>query len=137
MEVRMFPRACIKFAFAVAVAVPATLALTPQASAQWVLPLFDAALTNPFGRDAIDLSEEDITMLNGAMRSVLETREVGSQQSWQNDKSERAGVALLLKVYEYDGRPCGTVRHTFTKGGGKTYTLGMCKFEDGSWKIMP
>jgi hypothetical protein len=27
------------------------------------------------------------------------------------------------------------VKHSFTAGGGKSYTLPLCKVADGSWKI--
>jgi surface antigen len=133
----MFPRAYITFAVAVPVAALSMMALASQASAQWVFPLIDAALTNPFGRDFEDLSEEDWGKVKAAMQTVLEQGKPGAQAKWNNDKTERAGVAVLEKAYQQDGRPCGTVRHLFTEGGGKEYVLSMCKFDDGTWKIMP
>jgi hypothetical protein len=115
-----------------------SLALPAQAQAQqWIVPFVQAALTNPFGRDFIDLTQEDLSLLTAAMRTVLEKRSVGAQQSWTNEKSQHAGVASLVKVYEQDGKPCGTVHHDFTAGNGKPYLLSLCKFEDGTWKIMP
>jgi surface antigen len=133
----MFPRAYIKFVVAVPVAVLSVAAVASQASAQWVFPLIDAALTNPFGRDFEDLSEEDWAMVKTAMQTVLENGNAGAQSKWNNDKTERAGMAVLERAYQQDGRACGTVRHVFTEGDGKPYVLSMCKFEDGTWKIMP
>jgi len=41
----------------------------------------------------------------------------------------------VLELFEKNGMPCQTLKHEFTAGGGRPYTLPFCKVEDGSWKI--
>jgi hypothetical protein len=39
------------------------------------------------------------------------------------------------ELFDKNGMECQSVKHTFTAGGGRLYTLPLCKVEDGSWKI--
>jgi surface antigen len=132
----MHRRVSIKLALSTVVAV-SSLAVPAQSQAQaWLAPIVQAAM-NPFGRDFIDLTEEDMSLLSAAMRTVLEKRVVGATEPWKNEQSSHAGVASLIKAFDRDGRPCGTVHHDFTEGNGKPYILSLCRFEDGTWKILP
>ena len=133
----MHRRMSTKLALSTAIAV-SSLAMPALSHAQaWLAPVVQAALTNPFGGDFIDLTEEDMTLLTAAMRTVLEKRVVGASEPWKNEKSSHAGLASLIKAFDRDGRQCGTVHHDFAEGDGKPYVLSFCKFEDGTWKIMP
>ena len=133
----MSKRVSIKLVLTTAIVVSAFANAPSSFGQQWAMPMIQTALTNPFGRDFQEMSDEDVKLMTASMRTVLERRVAGSQEAWTNDKSHLAGVSSLTRVYEQEGRPCGTVNHYFTKGTGKPYTLSFCKFEDGSWKIMP
>jgi surface antigen len=113
---KMFLSATIAATMA-AVAVPA--------SAQMLAPWF---------KDSVGMSAEDLDKMKGALREALEQKKVGASADW-NSSSGRAGHVEILELFDKNGMECQTVKHSFTAGGGKTYTLPLCKVEDGTWKI--
>jgi surface antigen len=113
---KMFLSATIAATMA-AVAVPA--------SAQMLAPWF---------KDSVGMSAEDLDKMKGALRDALEQKKVGASADW-NSSSGRAGHVEILELFDKNGMECQTVKHSFTAGGGKTYTLPLCKVEDGTWKI--
>ena len=111
------------FLSATIAATMATVAL--PASAQMISPWF---------RDSVGMSDEDLQKMKEALRAAGEQMKVGATADWTSS-SGRAGHAEVLEVFKKNGMDCLTIKHSFTAGGGKTYTLPFCKVEDGSWKI--
>ena len=93
-----------------------------------------AQMISPWFRDSIGMSDEDLDQMKGALRTALEQNKVGATADWTSS-SGRAGHVEVLELFDKKGMECQTVKHDFTAGGGKTYTLPLCKVEDGSWKI--
>ena len=93
-----------------------------------------AQMLGPWFKDSIGMSDEDLEKMKGALRSALEQKKVGATADWTSS-SGRAGHVEVLELFDKQGMDCQTVKHDFTAGGGKTYTLPLCKVEDGSWKI--
>jgi surface antigen len=93
-----------------------------------------AQMLSPWFKDSVGLSAEDLEKMKGALREALEQKKVGATADW-NSSSGRAGHVEVLELFEKNGMECQTVKHTFTAGGGRLYTLPLCKVEDGSWKI--
>ncbi len=93
-----------------------------------------AQMLAPWFKDSIGMSDEDLEKMKGALREALEQKKVGATADW-NSSSGRAGHVEILELFEKQGMDCQTVKHTFTAGGGRLYTLPLCKVEDGSWKI--
>jgi surface antigen len=93
-----------------------------------------AQMLSPWFRDSIGMSDEDLDKMKGALRSALEQNKVGATADWTSS-SGRSGHVAVLELFEKQGMECQTVKHDFTAGGGKSYTLPLCKVSDGSWKI--
>ena len=110
------------FAAAIATAIGA---VAPPASAQMLAPWF---------KDSVGMSEEDMAQMKGALKAAVDQKKVGATADWTSP-SGRAGHVEVLELFEKNGMECQTVKHSFTAGGGKTFTLPLCKVEDGSWKI--
>ena len=102
-----------------------TAAVALPASAQMLAPWF---------KDSVGMSEEDLGKMKEALRGALDQKKVGATADWSSS-SGRAGHVEILELFEKNGMECQTVKHNFTAGGGKTYTLPLCKVADGSWKI--
>jgi surface antigen len=98
-------------------------------------PVLAAALIDPFSRDGIDLDSREWTMIKESVRKVLDAYQDGSQASWENPASGRAGQAKITRIYQAKGLKCAEVEHTFTKGTGNRYVLPFCQVADGSWKV--
>ncbi|HWA46084.1 MAG TPA: hypothetical protein VHA10_22910 [Hypericibacter adhaerens] len=109
--------------------------LVTAMAAALLRPAEAGPLVDPFGRGAYKLSDQDMELLKGAVREVLEKRQVGATAEWSDPASGKAGRATLLDVFTRDGMPCGQVEHVFTKGEGRTYQLPFCQMADGRWKI--
>lgn len=90
---------------------------------------------NPFGRDGIAMSQDDIALMQGAVQKVLGEYKDGGKSSWKSATSDRAGRATLLKTFKQKDMQCGEVEHVFTAGGGRRYVLPYCKTKDGQWKL--
>jgi surface antigen len=93
-----------------------------------------AQMLAPWFKDSVGMSAEDLDKMKEALRSALEQKKVGATADW-NSSSGRAGHVEVLELFEKQGMECQTVKHTFTAGGGRLYTLPLCKVEDGTWKI--
>jgi len=93
-----------------------------------------AQMLAPWFKDSIGMSDEDLDKMKGALREALDQKKVGASADWSSS-SGRAGHVEVLELFEKQGMDCQTVKHTFTAGGGRLYTLPLCKVEDGSWKI--
>jgi surface antigen len=93
-----------------------------------------AQMLSPSFRDSVGMSDEDLDKMKGALRSALEQKKVGAMANWTSS-SGRTGHVEVLELFEKGGMECQTVKHDFTAGGGKSYTLPLCKVSDGSWKI--
>ncbi len=115
-----FRRAFLSATIAAAIA-----AVTAPASAQMLAPWF---------KDSVGMSDEDMTQMKGALKTAVDQKKVGATADWSSS-SGRAGHVEILELFEKDGMECQTVKHSFTAGGGKTFTLPLCKVADGSWKI--
>jgi surface antigen len=100
-------------------------AVAVPASAQMLAPWF---------KDSVGMSDEDMTQMKGALKAAVDQKKVGATADWTSS-SGRAGHVEILELFEKNGMECQTVKHSFTAGGGKTFTLPLCKVEDGSWKI--
>lgn len=94
-----------------------------------------AQLVNPFGRDAISMSEEDLALMHEAITAALEARKAGVAKSWKNDKTGRAGRVVVERTFTRSNMPCAEVQHDFTSGGGQSYVLPFCRTADGVWKL--
>jgi surface antigen len=101
-------------------------ALTPPAAAQ---------LVNPFGRDAISMSQEDLALMHEAIDTALNAQKAGAAASWKNEKTGRAGRVVVQRTFTRSDMPCAEVLHRFTSGGGQSYLLPFCRTADGSWKL--
>lgn len=101
-------------------------ALTPPA---------DAQLVNPFGRDAIAMSQEDLALMHEAIDTALNAQKTGAAASWKNEKTGRAGQVVVQRTFTRSDMPCAEVLHRFTSGGGQSYVLPFCRIADGSWKL--
>ena len=88
----------------------------------------------PWFKDSIGMSEEDMAQMKGALKEAVDQKKVGATADWTST-SGRAGHVEILELFEKNGMECQTVKHSFTAGGGKTFTLPLCKVADGSWKI--
>ncbi len=108
-------------------------AVAATALGLFAAPAF-AQMLAPWFKDSIGMSDEDLEKMKGALREALEQKKVGATADW-NSSSGRAGHVEILELFEKQGMDCQTVKHTFTAGGGRLYTLPLCKVEDGSWKI--
>jgi surface antigen len=93
-----------------------------------------AQMLAPWFKDSVGMSGEDLDKMKGALREAVDQKKVGATADWTSS-SGRAGHVEILELFEKNGMECQTVKHSFTAGGGKTYTLPLCKVEDGSWKI--
>jgi surface antigen len=113
-----------KALLSVMIAVPLALPAGP-AAAQMLAPWF---------KDSVGMSDEDLDSMKGALRAAIEQKKAGATADW-NSSSGRAGHVEVIDLFEKQGMACATVKHDFTAGGGKSYTLPLCKVEDGSWKI--
>ncbi len=89
---------------------------------------------NPFGRDGITMSQDDVALMQGAIQKVLNDYKAGGKSSWKSTTSDRAGRSTLLKTFKQKDMQCGEVEHVFTAGGGRRYVLPYCKTKDG-WKL--
>ena len=89
---------------------------------------------NPFGRDGVAMSQDDIALMQGSVQKVLGDYKNGSKASWKSTTSDRAGRATLLKTFKQKDMQCGEVEHVFTAGGGRRYVLPYCKTKEG-WKL--
>jgi surface antigen len=98
-------------------------------------PSLAGGLINPFSRYGQGLSADDVNLLKGAVIEALGQAKAGATATWSDEATGRAGQATVLKIYQKNGAPCGSVQHAFTKGGGTTYVLPFCLQKDGSWKI--
>ena len=112
---------------AAALAVAATLSAAPPLSAQ--------LLNNPFGSASVGISEQDWTLMTGAMAAVLAQYKVGATRDWKSATTGRAGKWTLTRTYQRDGMKCAQITHKFTAGPGFGYTAPMCQVQDGSWKL--
>jgi surface antigen len=92
-------------------------------------------LVDPFGRDTVTISRDDLALMNQAIEKVLEANKVGAKAAWKSTTTERAGRASLLKVFKQKDMRCGEVEHVFTAGGGRRYVLPYCKTASGQWKL--
>lgn len=90
---------------------------------------------NPFGRDGIAMSQDDIALMQGSVHKVLGEYKDGVKASWKSTTSDRAGRATLLKTFKQKDMQCGEVEHVFTAGGGRRYVLPYCKTKEGQWKL--
>jgi surface antigen len=108
----------------------ATIAATMAA---FIVPA-SAQMLAPWFKDSVGMSEEDMAKMKGALKEAVDQKKVGATADWTSS-SGRAGHVEILELFEKNGMECQTVKHSFTAGGGKTYTLPLCKVEDGSWKI--
>lgn len=101
-------------------------ALTPPA---------DAQLVNPFGRDATNMSQEDLALMREALDTALDAQKTGATAGWKNEKTGRAGRVVVQRTFTRSGMPCAEVSHSFTSGGGHSYVLPFCRTADGTWKL--
>jgi len=90
---------------------------------------------NPFGRDGITMSQDDIALMQGSVQKVLSEYKAGGKASWKSTTSDRAGRSTLLKTFKQKDMQCGEVEHVFTAGGGRRYVLPYCKTKEGQWKL--
>lgn len=90
---------------------------------------------NPFGRDGVAMSQDDIALMQGSVQKVLGEYKDGVKASWKSTTSDRAGRSTLLKTFKQKGMQCGEVEHVFTAGGGRRYVLPYCKTKEGQWKL--
>jgi surface antigen len=93
-----------------------------------------AQMFSPWFRDSVGMSDEDLGKMKEALRAAVDQKKVGATADWTSS-SGRAGHVEVLELFEKNGMECQTVKHSFTAGGGKPYTLPLCKVADGSWKI--
>jgi surface antigen len=93
-----------------------------------------AQMLAPWFKDSVGMSEEDLDQMKGALRAAVDQKKVGATADWKSS-SGRAGHVEVLELFEKNGMECQTVKHDFTAGGGRMYTLPLCKVADGSWKI--
>lgn len=93
-----------------------------------------AQMISPWFRDSVGMTDEDLEKMKEALRSAGEQKKAGATADWTSS-SGRAGHAEVLDVFQKNGMDCLTIKHSFTAGGGKDYTLPFCKTADGSWKI--
>ena len=93
-----------------------------------------AQMLAPWFKDSVGMSDEDLDKMKGALREAVDQKKVGATADWTSS-SGRAGHVEVLELFEKSGMECQTVKHDFTAGGGKAYTLPLCKVADGSWKI--
>jgi len=103
------------------------------AIAGFALPA-SAQMLAPWFKDSVGMSDEDLDKMKGALREAVDQKKVGATADWTSS-SGRAGHVEVLELFDKNGMECQTVKHDFTAGGGKSYTLPLCKVEDGSWKI--
>ena len=108
----------------------ASIAILLAASAAPVV----AQMLAPGFKDSVGLSAEDLEQMKGALKAAVDQKKVGATADWTSS-SGRAGHVEVLELFEKQGMECQTVKHTFTAGGGRLYTLPLCKVEDGTWKI--
>ena len=108
-------------------------ATAAMAIALFAAPAF-AQMLSPWFRDSVGMTDEDLDKMKEALRAAAAQKKVGATADWTSS-SGRAGHAEVLELFEKNGMECLTMRHEFTAGGGKPYTLPFCKVADGSWKI--
>ena len=92
-----------------------------------------AQMISPWFRDSVGMSDEDLEKMKEALRAAGEQKKAGATADWTSS-SGRAGHAEVLDVFQKNGMDCLTIKHSFTAGGGKEYTLPFCMTKDG-WKI--
>ena len=76
---------------------------------------------NPFD-DTLNLTKEDIAMINQAARQALDGEAVGTVVEWSNDKSGNAGSVTLLRNFEHEGRECREVQHLIDPKDSQLHT---------------
>lgn len=86
-----------------------------------------------FLKDATALSDTDRAAMREALGEILRQYRAGAEASWETET--RGGTASLIETFDRDGMECALVHHVFTKGGGYSYEIPLCKVADGSWKI--
>ena len=72
-----------------------------------------SAQINPFPNNAQRFDDAERAQMYAAMRTVLESREVGTTATWASEEGHVGGMAELVRVYTRDGLRCGEVRHEF------------------------
>lgn len=86
----------------------------------------------------LDLKQEDLELMKEAARERLTDQDVGTELTWQNEKSGHSGTVTLNRRYDRDGMDCRIVTHEiFSKKLADPIgiTNNICKQASGEWKI--
>ena len=94
-----------------------------------------AQLINPFGKDAVGISEDESTRIKAAIRQVLAKYADGARADWQSADGKRAGSVVITKTYVREGRRCARIQHAFTKGPGYPFHAPLCEMATDDWRI--
>ena len=113
-----------------ALLVASLLAMTAEAAAQ----------VSPFRRAGLNLSKEDLALLEAAGSKLYasDTPKVGATETWSNAKSGNAGTIVLIAVYSWSNMPCRRMSHQITSAARKdpySVQIDRCRTPAGEWKI--
>lgn len=99
-----------------------------------------AAQVSPFRRAGLNLSKEDLALLEAAGFKLYasDAPKVGATENWSNAKSGNAGTIVLIAVYSWNNMPCRRMSHQVTSAARKdpySVQIDRCRTPAGEWKI--
>ena len=87
-------------------------------------------------RSGVEVAGEDLELAKQSVRTVLESRAVGTRDAWSNPETGMAGESTLLEIYDDDGTECGRVLIVVSRRDRQApFDLRLCQRPDGTWGI--
>ena len=87
-------------------------------------------------RSGVEVEGEDLELAKQSVRTVLESRAVGTRDAWSNPETGMSGEATLLEIYDDAGTACGRVLIMVTRRDRQApFDLRLCQRPDGTWGI--
>ena len=82
-------------------------------------------------------SDQDLALLDDAIKKVLLSDEVGTTQSWRNKKSGNSGAVTLKSIETSGDRQCKIVHIEGKKNGAELTNVDkrICRNADGKWDV--
>lgn len=102
-----------------------------------------AQMINPFGlNNRATLGKEDYKLALAAVGKLLNETPpaVGRYDTWSNAASGNHGKFTILDIFVSNGMPCRKVKSqiVYSRAGSppKSFTLNVCKLQNGEWKTV-
>ncbi len=87
----------------------------------------------------LDLTAEDLSLIETSANRLYEAGEIGALETWSNAQSGNSGSMRLLATFERDGLPCRRIEHVIKvkkDATPKRLVLATCRTGDGVWKLV-